>query len=298
MHTGAKPLCYFVPVSYSAPASASSDWAQFSVDKLVVVRMPNDSNRIGYSGTYNISVTLTRRTERWPMNYAPALIGAFVLVVAGLGISYVIVRRIEQRIMSFADRHSLDSGQCIVVLFMGLGTTIAILFACLSEFLLGYPPATNDDRDRLGLAVSERLTEYDEEKARIDEVLSRVGNLDKGTLHDELSDVRLFLDKLHSEAMQEKAIIEQIHNDKRRERDELDRIRDQVDELSKLSSTQIRAIASMLTADAKKQTARGVWIGALVSLPIGIIASLTAALLLLVRRRSSSTICLGEKVGR
>lgn len=133
------------------------------------------------------------------------------------------------------------------------------------------------------------VTELAKEIERINGTLSDIDNLTLGQIRKELSTTLEVFKKLKEKSITQQLTIIRLQKIVVDEKSKAQEAKRYADNISSLSKRQIEDIKALITMDVKEQNERSFWIGALISLPIGLIASFLASFLWNLARRKTGT---------
>lgn len=173
----------------------------------------------------------------------------------------------------------------LLIRFLGILIVPFIITYFLFSIINYKIPLTGTDAD---FANVDRVERLNVEIEKLNKTLNRINELTLAQIQDVLSRTLILIQELKDEAINQQHIIIDLQNSVDIESKNAEDAKRHAASIESLSKEQIEAIQTTITLDSKRQNVNSFWLGAIISLPIGIIASMLAALFIsTIRKRMS-----------
>ena len=129
-----------------------------------------------------------------------------------------------------------------------------------------------------------KIEKLQSESQRIQNTLSDIENLTINEIQTELKNTLFFVEKLRAEAIQQEKLISDLRDTAEKEKTKVNESKQIADSVLSLSEGQIEAVKLLITDSSRKNSEKSFWMGVIISLPIGVIASMAGSFLIKKRK--------------
>lgn len=152
------------------------------------------------------------------------------------------------------------------------------------------PPLGRNEISVENIDDKNQVIGLNEEIEKINSTLSNIDNLTLNQIQTEFVRIRDFVNKLKEEIELQNEMNIDLKLQAKKLKTDVEKTSKIANEIKSLNEDQLNAIKFLITEDANKKNIRSFWIGAVISFPIGVLASLFGNFLLELRRKKEKTL--------
>jgi hypothetical protein len=202
-------------------------------------------------------------------------LGAFLLLAVIIGVLYVII--IDPIVQKRTGKGVSDDNQSNLISFpiyfvwiiLAIGGPLVILRT------FGLTPPLSQNQIVIETKENKnQILSLNEEVEKINSALSNIDNLTLNQIQNELSRTRDFVYKLKKETELQNNVVLDLKLQAEKFKMEADNASKIAIEIKELNQNQLDAVKFLLTEDANSKNQKSFWMGAIISFPIGVIASI------------------------